>query len=115
MNEKIIIRSATEEMRKQAKEAFSKKRTTLDYARKYVEEGSSVIPLQERSKEPAISSWKTFQSRKPTIKELNGWFGKGSKLNIGIVTGEISGILVANINSEEGHRFADEHDFQLHH
>jgi hypothetical protein len=84
--------------------------TTLDYARWYVSKDFSVIPLKPKSKVPAIE-WKEFQSRIPTDKELIKWFGNGSKNNIGIVAGDISGIAVVDLDSQDAVKFARENDF----
>jgi hypothetical protein len=71
----------------------------LDRARGYVKRGCSVIPLQPKGKEPN-ESWKRFQKQRPTEAELARWFFDGEN-NIGIVTGEISGLSVVDCDSEE--------------
>lgn len=87
-----------------------KNASVLDWARNYVEKGFSVIPLRkgcenpEDDKRPAIE-WKQFQKRRPTDDELVKWFDSG-KQNIGIVTGEISGITVLDLDSPEAVQFA---------
>jgi hypothetical protein len=74
-------------------------KSKLDWARYYVFElGFSVIPLKPKSKLPAVNSWKEFQSRRPTEVELVNWFGSG-EYNIAIVTGQISGIIVVDLDS----------------
>lgn len=78
---------------------------TLETARYYLKKGFSVIPLMEKDKKPAIP-WKKYQSRKPTGNELVRWFGNGSRKNIGIVTGKISGIVVLDLDSEKALKLA---------
>lgn len=78
--------------------------TTLEYARDYIKRGYSVIPLQSNGKRPAIK-WQAFQNRHATDAELVEWFGTGS-LNIGIVTGRISGITVLDCDSDEAEALA---------
>jgi len=84
---------------------------TIEYAKSYVKQGFSVIPLKPRDKRPAIESWKDYQTRKATEEELEQWFGNGSQVNIGIVTGKISGIAVVDLDSEEAIQFAKENHF----
>jgi len=84
-------------------------KTTLDWAKYYRSKGFSVIPLRPSSKKPAINSWTAYQHRHATDEELIAWFGNGSKNNIGIVTGAISGIVVLDFDSREAIRFADRH------
>lgn len=74
---------------------------TLDAAKSYVATGISILPLKEKSKIPAIPSWKEYQTRKPTENELVAWFGNGSRHNIGIVTGAISNLAVVDLDSKE--------------
>ena len=66
--------------------------TVYDYAKYYVKQGFSVIPLKPRSKEPLVA-WKQYQERLPSPNELEEWF-KGRRANIAIVTGRVSGNLV---------------------
>lgn len=78
-----------------------KKLDTLSLAKEYLRLGFAVIPLQPRSKKPAITSWREYQKRLPTEEELEAWFGGGSLYNIGILTGLISGIAVLDADSDE--------------
>lgn len=84
-------------------------KTTLDFAVYYVHEKKyPVIPLQPKDKKPAIKTWKEFQERLPSDRELVTWF-KNKDNNLGIVTGEISGIAVVDLDSEEAEEWAREH------
>ena len=60
--------------------------------------GLSVIPLKQ--KVPAIP-WKEYQERLPTTDKLIDWFAENSRHNIGIVTGQISGVMAFDIDSHE--------------
>lgn len=83
----------------------------LQWAEYYVETlGFSVIPVGA-NKKPTIEEWKPYQTRSPTEKELQQWFGNGSKNNIGIVTGAISGIAVVDFDTPEAVKFAKEKAF----
>jgi archaellum biogenesis ATPase FlaH len=84
---------------------------TIEYARYYVKKGFSVIPLENGGKKPAVSSWKEYQGRRPTDEELSQWFENGSKNNIGIITGAISGIVVVDLDSDEAVEFSKVNSF----
>jgi len=67
------------------------------YVDLYKKLGFSIIPLQARSKSPALETWKEYQSRKPSDQELAQWFNDtdlAKGMNIGIVCGPVSGNLV---------------------
>lgn len=46
-------------------------RCTIEWAK---EQGINVIPIKRRTKVPAIPSWKEYQKRKTTYKEIEQWF-----------------------------------------
>ncbi len=56
----------------------------------------SCLPLVGGRKTPAIESWKEYQSRYATGKEVMGWPAG----NIGIVCGSISGLVVVDCESK---------------
>lgn len=72
----------------------------LDHAMQYLKKGFSVIPVQ-KDKKPFIK-WEPYQKQKPTIEEITTWFNKWPDAMIGICTGEISGLAVIDIDTEEG-------------
>jgi len=47
---------------------------TYEDAKKFVDLGFSVIPINPKDKTPAIASWKQYQERRPTNQELHEWF-----------------------------------------
>ena len=71
----------------------------LDTALRLASMGISVIPLKARDKRP-IGAWKEFQARRATEEEIRTWFSVPG-LNIGIVTGAISRLVVIDADSEE--------------
>ena len=73
---------------------------TLSWAKFYVSKGWHVIPLQPRSKKPALQEGQVLQWRKqlPSHDVLVGWFGETDN-NIGIITGNLA---VVDIDSEDG-------------
>lgn len=63
--------------------------------------GYSVIPVG-KDKKPLLKSWKEFQTRIATEDEIKGWWTKWPSANVGIVTGEISGITVIDVDTHKG-------------
>lgn len=72
------------------------KKLALEY---YLDSNFSVIPLKN-DKRPAISSWSAFQTEHADENQINAWWNKNPKANIGIVTGKISGITVVDIDNK---------------
>jgi len=56
---------------------------------------ASILPVG-KDKKPLIP-WKEFQSRKPTEEEVKEWFRKFPDMNIGIITGKISDLIVVDV------------------
>jgi hypothetical protein len=71
--------------------------------------GWSLIPLKARDKRPAIASWGEYQTRPATYVELQRWFDRPDSINVGIVTGLVSGIFVIDCDSPEAVAWAAEH------
>jgi hypothetical protein len=61
--------------------------------------GWSVIPVEYGGKRP-VKPWLEYQRRPPTLDELERWFS-GRRLNIGIVTGHVSGVFVLDADTPE--------------
>lgn len=57
----------------------------------------SVIPVGP-DKIPLIS-WKEYQTRFPTVEEINAWWEKYPDAQIGIVTGKLSNLIVVDIEA----------------
>jgi len=71
---------------------------TFKKAKFYVEKlNFSVIPIAYGTKKP-IAKWKEFQTRLPSQEELRDWFGKGIVLNVGLVTGKISRVVILDVD-----------------
>jgi hypothetical protein len=79
-------------------------------ALKLAARGLRVFPCRERSKEPLINDNLTRATTDPNV--INGWWSSRS-LNIGIATGESSGLWVLDIDGDEGeatlHKLEAEH------
>jgi len=73
--------------------------TTLQAALKYADLNLSIIPVGN-DKKPLVP-WGIYQKRKATQDEIKKWFEQFNNPNIGIVTGEISNLLVIDCDSQE--------------
>jgi len=73
----------------------------LNVARQYLDFGFSVIPLAPNSKRPALDSWAEFQQRRPNLDEIQTWWGNGQQNGIAIVCGQVSGIVVLDIDDPD--------------
>ena len=71
--------------------------TMLETALEYEKRGWSVIQLKSRDKAPRID-WQEFQSRCATPDEIKQWWLEYPLGNVGIVCGEVSGIVVIDID-----------------
>lgn len=67
-----------------------------EWALKYLTEGYSVIPVGQ-DKKPLIK-WEPYQKKLPDKTEVIGWWDKNPNANIAVVTGEISGVVVVDID-----------------
>ncbi|MDQ0340249.1 uncharacterized protein (DUF927 family) [Caldalkalibacillus uzonensis] len=85
----------------------------LKYALKYASLGWSVIPLQPKDKKPIIKSWMEYQSKRADEQQIKEWWSKWPQANIGVVTGSVSGIVVFDIDGEEGQKSVEENNFKL--
>jgi len=70
----------------------------LECALKYLEHGFAIIPLA--GKNPVVK-WGIYQKQLPTRDEVFKWFD-GQDHNIGVLTGDISGIAVLDIDGDTG-------------
>ena len=71
-------------------------------ALQYLSEGMSVIPLKPNDKKPLLSSWAQLQTVRMTTDEVvEVWKGEPDA-NVGIVTGQISGLSVLDIDGQPG-------------
>lgn len=73
----------------------------LEHFRDAVGRGWSVIPLQPRGKRSLIR-WKPYQQRRADMGIVHSWLGQWPDANIGIVTGDVSGLVVLDVDGEQG-------------
>lgn len=82
--------------------------TPLEMARHLHALGLCVIPVprpdgHHDGKRPSIA-WSEFQKRQPTKAEITTWFG-GMPMNIAIVCGAVSGIVVVDLDGKDACRW----------
>ncbi len=78
------------------------KNSTLKYALSYLTRNWSIIPIKPSSKLPLISTWKEYQDRLPTKKEVTKWWTENPDAGIALICGEISGVIVVDIDPKNG-------------
>lgn len=67
--------------------------SALEAARCYLAAGLTPIPIQARTKKPALRSWKRYQAEQPSQRDIDNWF-ENAERGVGIVCGRVSGCLV---------------------
>lgn len=74
-----------------------------EWAKLYLDLGWPIVPTKAGTKRPALS-WKEFQQRRPAYSELAAWFRDKdvTRVGIGLVTGELSGVVVVDEDSYKG-------------
>jgi len=72
-----------------------------EIAEAHIKAGRSILPLISNDKKPN-GSWLKYQKEKMTPEEAYKYFEDNPDANMGMVTGEISGITVIDIDGEEG-------------
>jgi len=73
----------------------------LQAALVYFERGWCVIPCKPGTKVPAVD-WKKYQENRTTKEQIKEWWSKWPDANVAIVTGEISGITLIDIDGSKG-------------
>lgn len=70
-----------------------------DFALNYLENGWSVFPTN--GKKPIIDEWKPYSIKRPTKEQVIEWWTKWPDADIAGITGEISGIVVVDVDGGE--------------
>jgi Bifunctional DNA primase/polymerase, N-terminal len=77
-------------------------KSTLEFAKEYLENHLSVIPLLSKRKEPSVEKWEPYQRTFPDYEQTEEWFSNGhAQNNIAIVTGKISRIIAFDVDGKE--------------
>jgi len=74
----------------------------LEYALRYIEKGWSIIPIKPKSKLPMMDSWKLHQEMRLTKAQAQKIWGDTPEAGIALVCGEISGVIVVDIDNKGG-------------
>jgi len=70
-------------------------------AARYLALGWSVLPLRHREKRPLLR-WEDLQQARTDAATVAQWFAHWPNANIGIVTGEISNLIVLDVDPKHG-------------
>lgn len=82
-------------------EAATEHPSTAEAAKRYLARGWSVLPLRPRDKRPLIR-WEFLKNERPSEHDIDEWFRRWPDANIGVVTGEISNLIVLDIDPKHG-------------
>ncbi len=75
--------------------------TTKDWAERYLANGWSVIPVEARGKRPLVK-WEPHQHEPPSRETVSAWCRRWPEANLGIVTGEVSGLVIVDVDPGHG-------------
>jgi len=75
--------------------------THLAAALRYLKRGWAVVPAGERAKRPIVP-WQRFQHELPSEAQVRQWFERWPAANLAVVTGEVSGIIVIDVDARHG-------------
>jgi len=84
----------------------------MDNFERYRELGLSVFPCSHKSKKPAIK-WVPFQTNLAGMEQVAAWDKCKSKRNIACATGKISGVVVLDVDSEQGWNYIRDNNLHL--
>lgn len=65
------------------------------------ERGWSLLPVR-KDKRPALKSWKEFQEKPATVKQLEKWSNFAAVKGWAVVTGKVSGLVILDFDGEAG-------------
>lgn len=64
--------------------------------------GLSVFPLKPHGKSPAIPTWAPYQAAAADVETIMQWWTDNPHANIAVATGEVSNVLVLDVDGEQG-------------
>lgn len=73
----------------------------IETVQRYLARKWSVLPLAARGKRPLVV-WEPLQNSRPSAEQVSNWFNRWPDANIGIITGEISNLIVLDIDPKHG-------------
>lgn len=74
--------------------------TMLEAALSYAEQGYAVFPMRSRSKQSCIMDWPNKATT--DADQIRRWWGQWPNANIGIATGAKSGVVVIDVDGQQG-------------
>ncbi len=77
----------------------------LEEALRLFREGRSIMPVR-RNKRPYLASWKALQERRATEDEIRAWWKMWPDAGVAVITGQISGIVVVDVDPRHGGDFS---------
>ena len=98
----ILRESISEKNEKAPENKGISKDYMKDQAKDYIKKRLSIIPVG-KNKIPLIP-WKEFTKRIATPSEVDAWFEKFPEAQLGMVTGEVSGITVVDVEASGGEK-----------
>ena len=72
----------------------------IDAAIAYRRRGFSVIPIKPKGKKPLVA-WESYQNDPASEETIRKWFASWPDANVAVVTGQISDVVVIDLDSEE--------------
>ena len=72
----------------------------LESALQYAGRGWSVFPLKPRGKTPLVKGG--FKAATTDRNQIEKWWAKWPQANVGVATGQVSGIIVLDLDGPEG-------------
>ena len=76
---------------------------TESIIQEYLKHGFSLIPIQRNTKKPKGRTWKKYQYKKATAEDILEWYANDQDINLAIVTGRISQIVVIDLDDPGKH------------
>ena len=74
---------------------------TAQAAASYLSRGWSVLPVRRGDKRPLVL-WETLQQHRADAATLAQWFSRWPGANVGVITGEISNLIVLDVDPKHG-------------
>jgi len=75
--------------------------SNLKAAIEYHKQGYHPIPIKQSDKRPYVE-WEIYQKEQPLIDEIDEWWHKWPDANIGLITGEVTNLVVVDVDNKAG-------------
>jgi hypothetical protein len=83
-----------------SKKVGLKEMSNKEIAREWLSIGVNPIPLIKGTKQASIK-WSDYQEQRVSISEIDEWWSEPNKFDVGIITGQISGISVIDLDTSK--------------